>query len=451
METETTAGKRPVKPLLLFILCSLAGIFLFLIPLPIGGTSDLLIAVIADAVTAFMSPVLPYLLAGFFLLSAVISVIHKLHPIAFLNESPLLRDSFNLTPGKLAVQIIGAVLFSLCAFNIGPEFLISAATGGTMYSLMLSLAIWHLMSFYLFSLLMDFGTMDFVGTLIQRIMRPIFTLPGNAAVDCMASWVGNGPFGVIITKLQYQEGYYTKRESAVVATCFSIVSVSFCVIVAKTLDIMEYFGLWYLSITIATVLCAVILPRMWPLKGIANTYKPDAPKRSDVDTGKGVLRRAVDCGTQKAAEADLRHIIRRSNQTALDFFITVFPVMMAYGTILLVVVEYTPVMQYLAIPFRYLLGLLQVPEAAAAAPTMLVGFIDMYLPAVLGSTLESPVTRFIVGSVSIGQLIYMTETGSIIIKNRDIFDLSVWKLIVIFLLRTILSLLVAVGIAALVF
>ena len=55
-----------------------------------------------------------------------------------------------------------------------------------------SLAVWHLMSFYLFSLLMDFGSMDFIGTLIQRIMRPLFTLPGCAAIDCMASWVGNG-------------------------------------------------------------------------------------------------------------------------------------------------------------------------------------------------------------------------------------------------------------------
>ena len=55
------------------------------------------------------------------------------------------------------------------------------------------------------------------------------------------------------------------------------------------------------------------------------------------------------------------------------------------------------------------------------------------------------------GSVSIGQLIYMTETGAIILKNRDIFGLSFPRLAAVFLLRTVISLAAALCFASLLF
>ncbi len=231
-----------IKNVSLFVGCSLIGIILFLIPVKINGNSDLLIAVIANGITSVIGPVLPYALSAIFAAGTILAIIHWFRPVKILNANPMLKESYELTPLKLVIRILGTVFFIMCTFQIGPEFITSDATGGTLYSLMLTLAAWHIVSFYLFSFLMDFGAMDFVGTLIKNVMRPVFTLPGNSAIDCMASWVGNGPFGVIVTKMQYQEGYYTKRESAVVASCFSIVSISFCTIVARTLGIIDKFG-----------------------------------------------------------------------------------------------------------------------------------------------------------------------------------------------------------------
>ena len=439
------------KSKILFIVCSLIGVVLFLVPMPINGVNDLVIAFLADSISAVVKPFLPYALAAIFSGGCILAIIHRVHPIKMLNESPLLKESFTFTDAKLFVRVLGTVLFIMVAFNIGPEIITSSATGGTMYSLMITLTVWHFLSFYLFSFLMDFGAMDFVGTLIKKIMRPLFTLPGNSAIDCMASWVGNGPFGVIITKLQYKEGYYTKRESAVVASCFSIVSISFCLIVAKTLNIVNDFVPYYLSITVTTLLCSIILPRIWPLNKIADTYNPDAPVRYDFPEKGSLWKQAITCGAQKAGEADFKHIMQRSSQTAIDFFLTVFPVMMASGTVLLIISEYTPVVSILSAPIKGLLELLMVPEAEKAAPAILIGFVDMFLPAVVGSTIESEFTRFIIGSVSIGQLIYMTETGAIILKNRDIFDLPLWKLAVLFIFRSVIALPVALITAFIIF
>ena len=84
------------------------------------------------------------------------------------------------------------------------------------------------------------------------------------------------------------------------------------------------------------------------------------------------------------------------------------------------------------------LKLLGVPEAFAAAPATLVGFTDMFIPALLSVGLTSVKTKFIIGVLSLVQIIYLTEVGTIIIKSE--IPLNFWKLLVIFLERTIVAL-----------
>jgi len=76
---------------------------------------------------------------------------------------------------------------------------------------------------------------------------------------------------------------------------------------------------------------------------------------------------------------------------------------------------------------------------------MLVGFAEMFLPAVIATGIESELTRFVVISVSITQLIYMTEVGVLILKTR--IPLNFLNLVTIFLLRTLISLPVVAALA----
>ncbi len=39
-------------------------------------------------------------------------------------------------------------------------------------------------------LLLNFGLLELFGTLLTKLMRPVFNLPGRSAIDCMASWLG---------------------------------------------------------------------------------------------------------------------------------------------------------------------------------------------------------------------------------------------------------------------
>ena len=62
----------------------------------------------------------------------------------------------------------------------------------------------------------------------------------------------------------------------------------------------------------------------------------------------------------------------------------------------------------------------------------------MFLPALLGSSIESEITRFVVGVLSVTQLIYMSEIGILMIKCE--IPLRFFHLLTVFLLRTLIGL-----------
>ncbi|MNH07582.1 hypothetical protein D3C79_669770 [compost metagenome] len=146
---------------------------------------------------------------------------------------------------------------------------------------------------------------------------------------------------------------------------------------------------------------------------------------------------------------DLGAVAREGVKNALDMVFGVLPVVMAIGTCALMLAEHTPIFNWLGAPFVPLLELLQLPEAEAASKTIMVGFADMFIPAVLASTIESDITRFVIAAMSVTQLIYMSEVGALLLGSK--IPVKLWELFVIFLLRTLVTLPVIAGVAHLLF
>ena len=134
------------------------------------------------------------------------------------------------------------------------------------------LVIIFLLAGLLLPLLLDFGLLEYIGALLTKFMRPLFTIPGRAAVDCITSWIGDGTLGVMLTCNQYEGGFYSEREASVIATTFSAVSITFSIVVLAQVDLMEYFGLYYLVICLIGIVCAMILPRIPPLSRHKDVY-----------------------------------------------------------------------------------------------------------------------------------------------------------------------------------
>ena len=62
----------------------------------------------------------------------------------------------------------------------------------------------------------------------------------------------------------------------------------------------------------------------------------------------------------------------------------------------------------------------------------------MFLPAIIGADIESDLTRFVIAGVSITQLIYMSEVGGLLLGSK--LPVRFIDLVIIFLLRTIITL-----------
>jgi len=287
---------------------------------------------------------------------------------------------------------------------------------------------------------------------MTKIMRPLFRLPGRSSIDALASWIGDGTIGVLLTSKQYEDGYYTKREAAVIGTTFSIVSITFTLVIIEKLELTHKFLPFYFTVVVAGFIAAIIMPRIPPLSRKADSFIDPKQNKQDETIPSGY--NAFSYGYEKALqrgrqETSLKQFMSDGAKNVLDMWMGVAPVVMAFGLVALVIAENTAIFQWLGLPFIPLLEIMQVPEAAEASQTILIGFADMFLPAIIGSSIASEMTRFIIGVLSVTQLIYMSEVGGLLLGSK--VPVTFKDLIAIFLLRTIITLPVIVLLAHLFF
>ncbi len=283
-------------------------------------------------------------------------------------------------------------------------------------------------------------------------MRPVFNLPGRSAIDCIASWLGDGTVGVLLTSKQYEEGFYTKREAAVIGTTFSLVSITFSLVVIDTVGLSHMFLPFYLTVTVASLVAAIVMPKLPPLSKKEDQYFDGTPKVDDeeIPAGFNSFSHGLNQAVEKAKGQDIVKIVFVDGiKNVLDLWLAVIPIVMAVGTIALVIAEYTPIFKILGLPFLPVLALLQIPEAAAASQTLVAGFADMLLPSVLASGIESELTRFTIAAVSVSQLIYLSEVGALLLASK--IPVTLKELFIIFIQRTLITLPVIALIAHLIF
>src|SRR5699024_4585310 len=202
------------------------------------------------------------------LATAIMTVIASLLGKEKFNKTPFFQQLFFVTPFWLITRVVAAIFVVMVYFKLGPEAVYSEDTGQTLLG---DGGLLHvLFSVFLFAgvflpLLMNFGLMEFFGSLMTKIMRPLFKLPGRASIDALASWIGDGTIGVLLTSKQYEDGYYTKREAAIIGTTFSVVSITFTLVVIEEVNLGHMFIPFYLTVLFAGLIAALIMPRIPPL------------------------------------------------------------------------------------------------------------------------------------------------------------------------------------------
>jgi len=439
----------------LFIFLSLVGVFLFITPINTADGLKVPVAILSSTLSANITGFIHWFAYIVFIIAAIGAVIMQFIPQK--KQRTLMDSLFRVNWFWTSMRILAVIFASMYLFQVGPESFRSDNTAGLLITpdgglvtMMFSL---FLFAGLLLPLLTDFGLLEFFGSMMVKIMRPLFKIPGRSAIDCLASFVGDGTIGVLLTSRQYEEGHYTAREAATIATTFSVVSITFCFVVMDTVSLNNYFFQFYGSVILVSIILAFIMPRVYPLRSKPDVNFDGSAQNKQVEqVPEGFNSFSVGLNnalTKADNNKNLGKVIGSGFINVLEMWIAITPVIMAFGTIALVLAEYTSFFKILGMPFEPILAILQIPFADEAAQTMIVGFADMLLPSILGAGIESELTRFFIATVSVTQLIYMSEVGGLILGTK--LPLKIWDLFLIFLIRTIISIPIVAILAHLIF
>ncbi|MCL1997234.1 MAG: hypothetical protein FWG65_00525 [Turicibacter sp.] len=435
-----------------FVIMSVVGAFLFLVPIPDGeGAANIplgyVIGWLGEAINSveingfgLLVLITTLLITASFLASIVA---YLLKP-SFIMENERLKHLLLCHPVYLVSKGLGALFCWMVFLDFGPEEIMGWGGATLMLVELVAsdsglVAIFIILGF-LIPILTDFGIMEFVGIFIRKVLRTLFTVPGRGAIDLITSWFSSSAVGVMVTRNQHERGFYTHREAANLCVNFCIVSLPFAFVVASTVGLSPHFGMFYLTMSITAIILAIVMPRIWPLRGIKDEYLAEVGKQIDeeVPPNTSMLSQAVRVAGLRANKSNAGTVVKSGFNNYLDIFLDLIPVIMAWGTLAMIIEAQTPIFDWLSWPFGQILQLFQVPGALEYAPATVVGFIDMFIPALMLGT-EAPIeTRFILGVLSVVQIIYMAETGVLILKSK--IPLNFGHLVILFLMRTIIAL-----------
>lgn len=293
--------------------------------------------------------------------------------------------------------------------------------------------------------LASYGLMEFIGVLVDAFMRPVFKTPERSAIDAVASFVGSYSIALIITNGVYRENRYTAREAAIIATGFSTVSVTFLLVVARTLGLMGLWSTYFFVAMLVTFIVTAITARLWPLSSIPDTYYGGKAAEEPVETGNR-LQRAWKKGLKTAAaQPPVLQLCGENLWAGLKMAFSVIPSITSVGLLGLWLAEFTPLFDYFGYLFYPFFKIFGVSQAVLGGKAAALCLPEMFLPSILIKNSGTMLLKFVIAVVSISEILFFSASIPCVM-GTDI-PLKLRDIVVIWFERVVLSILITVPIA----
>jgi nucleoside recognition membrane protein YjiH len=363
------------------------------------------------------------------------------------------RDKHFRTPVAIAFsifKIIGMGILVMIVFNIGPA-IISApleSLGNLSISqfilnnILISICISIPAAALFLPFLLDYGLVDFAGVLLRPVMRPVFLLPGRAAVIMVSAFLGNFSVGHIAVNDQYKSGRMTERESFVIGSSLSTVSVGFLMVLATNTHLMSYWNTYFWTAFLITLLVTLVGVRIPPLRGVPDSHYPGATPTPEAVYKTGLWRNAFKEAVYVAenAESPARRMLYFQKET-IGVLGTVATGTSFFATFGVLLYTFTPLFRIVGYVF-YPLVRLFVPgsEALTASTGAAISFLEVTIPALLVTTGEWTLRiRYMMAMLPVTAIIFLASFVPCLMGTE--VPVKFWHLIVIWIERMFLSIL----------
>jgi len=426
-----------------FIFMSVCAFIFYLTPMlfnfNINGKDQ---SLIAHAIEFVLSPLMYDYAMVFATFIFTIIIIGTIIFAFYESKYQMLNQVFKCGPFAKFFRIFGAIIFLCTHYQLGLDTQLGAMffgeyTGGVLAGLGKTMLVTMVTGVFFLPFLVDFGLIELVGELLNPFMKKLFKVPGYSAVDATTSFLGDGTIGIVVTDKLYQEGYYSKKEAVIIATNFSVIGLGFAIVVGINLGFTANFGLFYGTIALVTVLVAIIMARL-PHKKWDHSYYTE-PKVMPELPG-NAFQRGVVLANQKAKETNTLEAFLASWKIGVMLYIGLLPVIIAAGTLGLVIAEHTPFFAIVTTPIVPLFEMLGFAGETAYNMSIgtVAGLFDMYLPTIFIMGDPNVKAKFIIGVLSFTQLVFLSETGIALLRTKMGFNIL--DIIRFFFTRTLLSL-----------
>lgn len=435
MDTPTEAQTSTKPPgTWRFFAYSAIGIVMFFVPVTIAGTSTIPLDHIVTAIRTFAGPVVPFIVLALILFGAV---------------RPFVTGTWksSVTKGIFAVLSVVGLVVAILILTAPPAWLAAEDIGPFLWDkLVIPVGLIVPVGAIFLALLVGYGLMEFIGVLVQPIMRPVFKTPGRSAIDAVASFVGSYSLGLLITNRVYKEGKYTAREAAIIATGFSTVSATFMIVVAKTLDLMDHWLLYFFFTLVVTFVVTAITVHLPPLRRIPDTYYPGATPQPEEKVTKHRFR--IAWREAKATLAETPSLGRNlwiNFRDGLLMASSILPSILSVGLIGLLLAKYTPIFDWLGWIFVPFTWVTQLSDPVLAGKASALGLVEMFLPATQVAGSDDLVLRFVIAVVSVAGIIFFSAMVPSILATE--IPISVGALVIIWFERVVLTILISAPLA----
>ena len=410
----------------LFIFYSLFGIFMFFVPITIGGAKSIPI----DHITTLVKKLPNY--------NLIFGVFMVLAGIAYAIKTKSWQKS-KLHSVFFAIKLVALVFVFMYVTNKGPARIFDGDMLPLIWnSIMVSVATIVPIGSVFLAFLTGFGLMEFIGVFMEPVMRPVFKTPGRSAVDAVASFVGSYSLALLITNRVYLEDTYTKKEAAIIATGFSTVSATFMIIVAKTLGLLDYWLAYFWLTLFVTFIVTAITARIFPLNKKPQEYysgKEYIPEEKK----KVTFGEALDAGMEAYKNSgSLALVIKDNFIDGFKMALNIAPSLLGVGMIGLLLAEYTPIFDIIGYIFYPFTLLTRVEEPLMVAQALGMSIAEMLLPApvVAGAGLGL-IAKMLVAVVSVSEILFFSASIPVMMGTE--IPLKFSDYIIIWIERVILS------------
>ncbi|WP_025640740.1 YjiH family protein [Schnuerera ultunensis] len=420
-----------------FILFAAVGIFMFFVPITIDGKSTIPLDHIVNYIRAIPNygPIYSGLIVT---IGGILPFIDK----TWNRDKTTTIFSF--------IKLLGIVFVFMAIFNRGPEFLMRDDVIPFIHQkIVISVTTIVPIGSIFLAFLVNYGLMEFIGVLMQPIMKPIWKTPGRSAIDAVASFVGSYSLALLITDRVYQEGKYTGKEAAIIATGFSTVSATFMIIVADTLDIMNHWLLYFWLTLIITFIVTALTARIYPLNKKPEVYYNNQEGSPEKLAKGNRFKMAYKEGMEAFDNAPtVVESVLDNFKSGIRLALSIGPLLMSIGVIGIVLAEYTPLFDIVGYIFYPFTLLARIPEPLLAAKANALSIAEMFLPALLVT--ETPIiTKFLIAIVSVSEILFFSASIPCMMATE--IPLTMKDYIIIWIERVVLSILIAAPILHLIF